>query len=148
MSLQAPPNFTIRVFSFPDDYPPVIDLWNNAGPGVHVRRSDTPEEISKKLQRDPDLFLVAEAGGKIIGSVVGGFDGRRGLVYHLAVVESYRKHGLGRALMNELESRLREKGCLRCYLLVTKDNDTAIRFYESSGWEKMDLHLFGKDLDT
>ena len=143
-----PLDYIIRVFRFPADYPLVIDLWNQAGPGIHVRRSDTSEEILKKLQRDPDLFLVAEADGKIVGSVIGGFDGRRGLVYHLAVEESYRKHGLGKTLMTELESRLRAKGCLRCYLLVTKDNDTAIRFYESSGWEKMDLHIFGKDLDA
>jgi len=138
--------YTIRLFRFPDDYTPVIELWNHSGPGIHVRRSDTPEEIQKKLQRDPDLFLVAEAGGRIIGSVIGGFDGRRGLVYHLAVEESQRKQGLGQALMAELETRLRQKGCLRCYLLVTKDNEAAIRFYEASGWENMDLHIFGKDL--
>lgn len=139
---------TIRMFRFADDYTPVIDLWNHAGSGIHLRRSDEPEEILKKLQRDPDLFLVAEMDGKIIGSVVGGFDGRRGLVYHLAVEESHRKQGLGQALMAELENRLRAKGCLRCYLLVTKDNDAAIRFYEASGWEILDLHLFAKDLDS
>lgn len=139
-------NYAIRVFRFPEDYPAVLDLWNNAGPGIHVRRSDTPAEILKKTQRDPDLFLVAEQQGKIIGSVIGGFDGRRGLVYHLAVVESQRKQGLGQALMAELEARLHAKGCLRCYLLVTKDNEAAIRFYQASGWEIMDLHVFGKDI--
>ena len=48
-------------------------------------RSDTLAEITKKVQRDPDLFLVAEADGRLIGSVIGGFDGRRGMIYHLAV---------------------------------------------------------------
>lgn len=141
-------HYIIRTFRFANDYEPVIDLWKHAGPGIHVRRSDTPKEILKKVQRDPDLFLVAEADGKLIGSVLGGFDGRRGLVYHLAVDESHRKQGLGQALMVELESRLRAKGCIRCYLLVTKDNESAIRFYQASGWEKMDLHIFGKDLEA
>jgi ribosomal protein S18 acetylase RimI-like enzyme len=141
-------DYNLRVFCYPEDYAAVIELWNHAGPGVHVRRSDAPEEIRKKIERDPDLFLVAEADGKIIGSVIGGFDGRRGLVYHLAVEESYRQQGLGKALMDELETRLKGKGCLKCYLLVTKDNHSAIRFYENSGWEKMDLFLYGKDLDT
>lgn len=140
--------FTLREFNYPQDYAPVIELWNHAGPGIHVRRSDAPEEIQKKLQRDPDLFLVAEADGRIIGSVMGGFDGRRGMVYHLAVEQSYRKQGLGKALMDELENRLRAKGCIKCYLLVAKDNANAIRFYEVSGWENMDLHIFGKDLDA
>jgi ribosomal protein S18 acetylase RimI-like enzyme len=140
-------NPALRQFEFPTDYPQVLALWENAGPGVHVRRSDQPEEIAKKLQRDPDLFLVAEVDGQIIGSVVGGFDGRRGIVYHLAVAEAYRQQGIGVALMGELERRMAAKGCIRCYLLVTKDNDNAIRFYEKSGWERMDLDIYGKDLD-
>ena len=46
----------------------------------------------------------------------------------------------------ELEQRLRAKGCIRCYLLVTKDNHSALRFYEEQAWEPMDLHIYGKDL--
>jgi len=139
-------NLRLREFQFPADYPQVIDLWEHAGPGIHVRRSDQFDEIEKKLQRDPDLFLVIEDQGKIVGSVLGGFDGRRGLVYHLAVAEGYRQQGIGAGLMAELERRLKEKGCIRCYLLVTNENETAMRFYERSGWEEMDLHIYGKDL--
>lgn len=138
--------WSIRNFIFPDDYPQIQRLWNEVGPGVRLGRSDTPTEVAKKLQRDPDLFLVAEYDGQIIASVVGGFDGRRGLVYHLAVAELFRQKGLGTLMMQELERRLRDKGCLRSYLLVTKDNSEAIRFYESHGWQRMDLFTYGKDL--
>ena len=137
----------LREFTYPDDYAAALDLWNNAGPGIHVRRSDEPQEIHKKLQRDPDLFLVAEADGKIIGTVIGGFDGRRGLIYHLAVKAEFRQHGVGQMLMDEVERRLKAKGCLRCYLMVTADNDNAIRFYEVHGWEQMESILtYAKDL--
>ncbi len=141
-----PDNLILREFRFPSDYSQVINLWQYAGPGIHVRRSDAQQELAKKLQRDPDLFLVAEVNDQIIGSVLGGFDGRRGMVYHLAVNAAYRKKGLGLLLMNELEKRMRERGCIRSYLLVTRDNLEAIRFYENTGWEKMDLFIFGKDL--
>jgi ribosomal protein S18 acetylase RimI-like enzyme len=142
-----PPEMVLREFKYPADYPQVIDLWNHAGPGIHLRRSDDQEEIAKKLQRDPDLFLIAEIDGSIIGSVLGGFDGRRGMVYHLAVADSFRKQGIGTALMDELERRMKEKGCIRTYLLVTRDNLDAVGFYENSGWEQMDLLIYGKNLD-
>jgi ribosomal protein S18 acetylase RimI-like enzyme len=139
--------FTLREFHYPADYDPVIHLWETAGRGIHVRRSDKLEEIAKKLQRDPDLFLVSEVENQIVGTVLGGFDGRRGMVYHLAVAEPFRRQGLASALMEELERRLRAKGCIRYYLLVTYENEEAIRFYEANGWERMELHTYGKDID-
>lgn len=124
----------------------MLELWKNAGDGIHVRRSDEPDEITKKLQRDPDLFLVAEKDHRVIGSVLGGFDGRRGMMYHLAVVQDQRQNGVASALVEELEKRLRLKGCIRYYLLVTTDNDPAIRYYEKRGWTRMDLYAYAKDL--
>lgn len=144
-SWQQPP-INIRTFKYPDDFPAVIHLWSTAGPGVHVGRSDEAREIEKKLQRDPDLFLVAEQQGEIIGTVLGGFDGRRGLVYHLAVAQNQRQNGLGDQLMQELERRLHSKGCIRCYLLVTTDNQPAINFYEKRGWERMQLLIYAKNI--
>jgi ribosomal protein S18 acetylase RimI-like enzyme len=136
----------IRDFKYPADYQAIYDLWENAGSGIHLRRSDEPEEIAKKMQRDPDLFLVAEINGSIVGSVMGGFDGRRGMMYHMAVAQSYRHRGIGTALMEMLELRLKEKGCIRYYLLVAKDNTEAVRFYQERNWEIMDLYALGKDL--
>lgn len=138
---------TIRTFRFPEDYEAVYRLWAEAGDGIHLRRSDEPDEIEKKLRRDPDLFLVAEMGGRIVGAVLGGFDGRRGMMYHLAVAADVRRRGIGERLMEELERRLRAKGCIRYYLLVTRDNHDAIRFYEKRGWRWLDdLRVYGKDL--
>lgn len=139
--------YQYREFQFQDDYEKVIQLWENAGPGLHISRSDSPEEISKKLTRDPDLFLVCLHDKQIIGTVLGGFDGRRGLIYHLAVDLSYRGQGIARKLMTEIEIRLKAKGCIRCYLLVAQDNVEAMQFYEHQGWEHMEfINLYGKNL--
>jgi ribosomal protein S18 acetylase RimI-like enzyme len=137
----------VREFRFAEDYPAARFLWENAGSGIHVRRSDEPEEIQKKLQRDPELFLVAETDGKLIGTVIGGFDGRRGLIYHLAVEAGFRQLGVGSLLMDEVERRLKTKGCLKCYLMVADDNENAMRFYEASNWERMDtIYTYTKEL--
>lgn len=141
------PSFQIREFRFPDDYEEVYRLWKTIEKGVHVGRSDSPDEIEKKVARDPDLFLVAESEGRIIGSVIGGFDGRRGLVYHLAVAVSLRGMGVGTCLMDELESRLRSKGCLKCFLLVAPDNFEVETYYQQRGWQHMDkVRIYGKEL--
>jgi len=136
----------IRDFRFPEDYEEIYNLWESAGSGIHLRRSDQPEEIAKKLQRDPTLFMLAEIDGRIVGSVIGGFDGRRGMMYHMAVAKPFRRKGIGTILMEALELRLKEKGCIRYYLLVAKDNIEAVDFYQKRGWEIMDLFALGKDL--
>jgi ribosomal protein S18 acetylase RimI-like enzyme len=136
----------IREAEIPADYQSIIHLWQSAGLGIHVGPSDSLFEITKKQLRDPDLFLVSELAGEIIGTVLGGFDGRRGIVYHLAVAESYRQQGVGESLMGELEVRLRLKGCIRCYLLVTLDNQKSVDYYLKRGWSKLDLFVMGKNL--
>jgi ribosomal protein S18 acetylase RimI-like enzyme len=137
----------VRQFCFPADYQQVIDLWSSIEKGVRVGRSDSPGEIEKKMDRDPDLFLVAECENKIIGSVIGGYDGRRGLIYHLAVNAAFRGQGVGSRLMDEVESRLRAKGCLKCYLLIANDNLDVGAFYQAQGWQQMtDVSLYGKTL--
>ena len=131
----ASPPIVIRNFSFPQDYPAVYQLWESAGAGIHLRRSDELQEIYKKLQRDPDLFLLAEIDGVLVESVLGGFDGRRGMMYHLAVAAECRRQGIASLLVNELEKRLRAKGCIRYYLLVTRDNLEGYSLLRRTGLE-------------
>ena len=128
------------------DYDLIYNLWQHATPGVHVGASDVRDEIGKKLARDPDLALAAEVDGCIHGAVLGGFDGRRGWVYHLAVETGWRSRGIGRALMVELERRLAAKGCLKVYLFVTPDNQDRVQFYENLGWEVSPLTAMSKQL--
>ncbi len=139
-------SIVIRRFDFSRDYPGVLHLWEGIERGIHVGPSDMPKEIAKKLLRDPDLFLVAESGDQIIGSVIGGFDGRRGFIYHLAVNASFRLQGAGGRLMSEVEDGLRERGCLRCYLFVTPDNPEGMIYYEKHGWTLMNNLPYVKDL--
>jgi ribosomal protein S18 acetylase RimI-like enzyme len=137
----------LREFRFPDDYDEVRQFWGAVEKGIHLGASDAPAEIQKKVQRDPDLFLVAELDHKIVGTVIGGFDGRRGMIYHLAVASALRGQGIGSRLMNEVEGRLRARGCLKCYLIVLRNNEEAVGFYENLGWGSMEQDLlFGKEL--
>ncbi|MEK6754267.1 MAG: GNAT family N-acetyltransferase [Chloroflexota bacterium] len=128
------PQATIREFSFTNDYDHTLALWYSIEKGMNVGRSDTPQEIQKKLERDPDLFLVAEMDKEIIGTIIGAFDGRRGMIYHLAVHKNFRGRGVGALLLTEVEKRLQAKGCLKCLMHALDDNTEAIEFYKKRGW--------------
>jgi ribosomal protein S18 acetylase RimI-like enzyme len=137
---------TIRQFRLPEDYEAAARLWKSMEKGIVFGRSDTQEEIAKKVARDPDLFLIAESDNELIGTIIGGFDGRRGMIYHLAVAGGHREKGIGSQLLAELEKRLQAKGCLKCYLLVLSDNADAAQFYAHHGWQHMSNDLiFGKE---
>ncbi len=140
------PLVQIREFLFPADYKGSLCLWEAMEFGVIVGRSDTPEEIQRKLQRDPDLFLVAELNNEIVGTVIGGYDGRRGMIYHLAVQAGLRKQGVATQLLTEVEKRLQAKGCVKSYLMVFADNQEAVDFYEHRGWREMkENRILGKE---
>jgi len=130
-----------------DDYPVVLTLWRDAGPGLTLRPSDEPEEVAKKLERDPDLFLIAEEEDQVVGVIMGAWDGRRGWIHHLAVLANNRKQGIGSALLNEVESRLKAKGCLKVNLMVRKEDTAAQGLYRRLGYNDMSsILLMGKEL--
>jgi len=82
----------------------------------------------------------------LIGTVIGGYDGRRGIIYHLAVAQAHRRKGIGKMLMAEIEKRMAAKGCLKSYLFIMPENTDVIDFYRELGWEEMDLTMMGKML--
>jgi ribosomal protein S18 acetylase RimI-like enzyme len=135
----------IREFEADRDYQVVFELWKTDG--LLIRPSDTLDEVRKKLERDPDLFLVAEEDGAVVGAVMGGWDGRRGWVYHLAVDPARQRNGIGRQLMAELERRLRAKGALKINLQVYRDNVAAQEFYQKLGYSlACEILSMGKEL--
>jgi ribosomal protein S18 acetylase RimI-like enzyme len=134
---------TIKVRTFnADDYDAVVDLWTAAG--ITLNESDTMPELLKSLQRDPELFIVAESEQALLGAVLGRFDGRRGHVNHLAVHPKYQSQSIGRMLMDELTKRLEHLGCLKVNLHVTPDNEKVMGFYRRLGYEPSTLFFMSK----
>ena len=131
----------LRVFQM-EDYQRVVELWRSTG--IVLSRSDDNEGIAKKLGRDPDLFVLADDGGRIVGAVMGSYDGRRGWVNHLAVALDYQRRGLGAAIMSDLELRLLAKGCDKVNLLIEPSNSNVQGFYEKLGYKRDELIFMEK----
>ncbi len=123
----------------------VDDLWRRAG--LWMRPSDQPDRLALKLTRDPDLFLVACAGARIVGVAMGGWDGRRAYVYHLAVDPDWRRRGVASRLMGELEARFRAKGALKAKLQIVQGNDASTAFFGARGYRlERDCLPWGREL--
>jgi len=90
---------------------------------------------SVKLTVQPELFLVGVADGKVVATVLGGFDGVRGWVHHLAVHNSSRRQGIATALMRAAEASLANLGCPKLNLQVRAANATVVAFYRSIGYD-------------
>ena len=116
-----------------DDCPAVLDLWRKAE--AIPSRTDTLEVLGRLVDENSGLFLVAEQGGRLIGTIIGGWDGWRGNIYRLAVAPEFRRRGVADSLVAEVERRLRAKGARRVTALVVKSEDHAMAFWEAAGYE-------------
>jgi ribosomal protein S18 acetylase RimI-like enzyme len=138
-------DITILEFTM-DDYPLVHVLWQRCD--LWMRPSDGADTTRLKLMRDPGLFLIArDTDGRLVGTVMGGWDGRRAYVYHLAVLPERRRQGVGAALMDELEERFRRLGALKAKTQILLDNEASRAFFRSRGYlREDDCEPWGKEL--
>lgn len=117
-----------------EDYDGVYELWNSV-PGMGLNDyDDSYEGIKKYIERNPDTSFVAEDGGRIIGVILCGHDGRRGFIYHTAVLPQYRNRGIGKKLVQLALDALKQKGISKVALLVFSKNEIANAFWEKMGF--------------
>jgi len=131
-----------------DDYDCVVQLWANAS-GVGMRSiDDSKAGIARFLDRNPGTSFVAEDNGSILGVVLGGHDGRRGHLYHMAVDERARRSGVGKALVEAATNALQEQGITRVKLDATYTNEAGNAFWEAMGfYQRNDLTYWHKSLN-
>lgn len=136
-------NMKIRVFQ-PIDGTAVVALWQECG--LTRPWNDPRADIARKLTEQPELFLVGTVGVELVATAMVGFDGHRGWVYYLAVSPGHRKQSYGRALMQEAERLLMERGCPKLNLLVRSSNAEIIEFYRKLGYVQDEAVSLGKRL--
>jgi len=122
----------------------VVELWRACG--LTRPQNDPHKDIARKLQVNPEWFLVAARGNEIVGTVMAGYEGHRGWINYLGVAPAFQRGGLGRRLMAEAEARLRAAGCPKINLQVRPDNTAAIAFYERIGFAVEGAISLGKRL--
>ncbi len=138
----SPPPVVTRPYQ-PADGDALRALWAEAGfrsPG------DDDASLATFARRNPGLLLVAAEGDRIVGSALGGWDGRRGWIYHVATARSHRRRGIARDLVRQVETRLGELGAAKVNLIVRDGNDEAAGFWEALGYELSPARQYGREL--
>jgi len=113
----------------PGDYDEIVRVWNDAGLGHKPKGRDNRDRMTVEISRAPDLFIGAFVKDKLIGTVIGSFDGRRGCVNRLAIVPKYRHRRIAEKLVAICEERLKRMGALVIYCLIEKENEPSLTLF-------------------
>ncbi len=116
----------------PDDWDGVAKVWEDHEGTNPV--DDSPEGFAKYLRRNPATSFVAVDNGRIVGTILAGHDGRRGIFHHVSVLKEYQKQGIGRMLVESAEEALRKEGINKVLLVVFTHNDSGNAFWEHMGF--------------
>jgi ribosomal protein S18 acetylase RimI-like enzyme len=127
------------------DYADVVALWRVVFPN-DPSWNEPVELIRRKRSVQPNLFWIAQEGELIVGTVLAGWDGVRGWIYHLAVDPAKRRKGTARLLMNAAEDALEALGCPKVNLQVRMNNTGVVDFYKTIGYVVEERVQMGKPL--
>ena len=116
----------------PDDWDGVAKVWENHEGTNPV--DDSPEGFAKYLRRNPTTSFVAVDDGRIVGTILAGHDGRRGIFHHVSVLEEYRRQGVGKLLVENAVEALRKEGINKVLMVVFRHNENGNDFWEHMGF--------------
>lgn len=119
-----------------EDYPALVSLWKEAGLPYHPDGRDGEARLLGELGTAMAIFLVAEAGGEMVGSLLGTTDGRKGWMNRLAVRPSWRRRGVAMSLIEAMERRFDERDILVVCALIQDDNPSSKDLFRKAGYEE------------
>ena len=129
-----------------DDYEAAYELWIRCGNGLNDK-DDSREGIDKYLKRNPNTSYVAVLDKKVVGVILSGHDGRRGIIQHACVSPDCRRMGIGKKLVDLALEALKKEGINKVLLVAFKKNEAGNAFWESQGFTlREDLNYRNKAL--
>ena len=129
----------------PQDETAVVQLWLQCN--LVVPQNNPKRDIKRKLQVNPEWFLVGILGHHVVATCMAGYEGHRGWINYLAVSSHHRRQGIGRRIMEEAEKRLKAAGCPKINLQVRETSRSVIQFYERIGYTRDPVVSMGKRLE-
>ena len=134
-----------------DDYDAIFELWNSTEQSRRALNpvDDSREGIERYLKRNPETCFAAVINDRIVGVILTGHDGRRGIIHHMCVHPDFRRMGVAAHLVSLAEKALKKEGIQKIFGLVFSDNEPANRFWEKQGYSlRTNLNYRNKSLNA
>lgn len=131
----------------PEDYESAYDLWTRV-PGMNLNSLDNSYEgIARIICKNPETCWVAVDNKRIVGTILGGTDGRKGFIYHTAVDPAQQGKGIGTILIDHVCANFKKEKITKIGLFVVVDNDEGKQFWRKKGWNlRSDIVYLDRDL--
>ena len=135
----------------PGDADDIVRLTNQLG--YDITQPETADRIRRIVSRDDQRFLVAVAENRPVAWVHAAIlefieSEAFVIIGGLVVDRNYRRQGIARLLMRQVEDWARERGCFIIRLTSSSTRTGAHRFYEQLGYENIKMqYAFAKALD-
>jgi len=120
----------------PDDAERIVRFWHDSG--ASMGPGDSVESVRRAVSHPAALMMLAEAGGELVGTLLGTFDGWRGNMYRLVVHPAWRRQGIARRLVRRIEQFFAECGARRITVLIEVDRPWAVAFWTAAGYPRDD----------
>jgi len=133
-----------------DDFEQLFELWNSTEQSRRALNpvDDSREGIERYLKRNPNTCFAAVQDGRIIGVILAGHDGRRGIIHHMCVHPEFRRMGIAAHLVSLAEEALKKEGIQKVFGLVFADNEAGNLFWENQGYSlRTNLNYRNKSLN-
>jgi ribosomal protein S18 acetylase RimI-like enzyme len=134
-----------------DDFPEVFHIGEEVFTVEYSQslyRTWDEYEITTFFNSDNELCLVAEAGEKILGFVLGktvtkhNSPWKYGYLVWLGVCKDIQQGGVGSGLFKEIKHRMKEQGVRMMIIDTSADNQPAISFFQKQGFDDIQEHVY------
>jgi len=117
------------------DYDAMIRLFRVCGLNPRTKGRESRTAIAAQLRTARNRYLGAFEGTRLVGTVFGTHDSRKGWINRLAVHPEFRRRRLASRLVRLCERGLREQGIQIFAALIEPDNAASEAVFRGLGYE-------------
>lgn len=121
------------------DYAAIVEVLRICGMNPRVKGRDSRANFARQIRSRQTVYQGAFDGPRLVGTVFGTHDTRKGWINRLAVLPEYQHRGIATRLVRAAERALRARGLSMFAALIDDDNVASQTLFSKLGYEKRNV---------